>query len=208
MAWSLSAGLKRLASLPLTGATWVLHRRLTGRRAVLHVPVDGGGDVRAVALWLDLLRGVAADPLVATVVLEIAGTPGGWSTCEDLRGVIADLRRAGKRVVAWIDAPGNASLWIASAADEVVVPPLAELELTGLGVETSYLRSALDRLGLEADVEAAGAYKSFGEPFRRTHPSPEAREALVALLGEVQDTVERDLAASRGVPRAQVRDWL
>ncbi len=106
---------------------------------------------------------------------------------------------------AWVESPGNAAMWLASACDRVFLLRTGEVALVGLGAELTFLGGVLDRLGVEADIVAAGAYKSFGEQFTRTFASAENREATGLVLDDLQAALLDDVAAGRGISREAVR---
>ena len=188
-----------LISVPLRACVGFVHRRLGRRSGGLHLVVDAALDAAAAQAWVHRLHRVASDDAVDVVLLEIRQVPGGWATTGDVRGAIGRLRAAGKRVVAWVESPDNAGMWLASACDEVVVAPGVDVSLTGLGTELTFGAAALARFGVQPDFEAAGAYKSFGEPFTRTYASPESREATEALLGDLQESLVEGVALGRSL---------
>ena len=141
---------------------------------------------------------MGTDPNVAAVLLRIEAPPGGYAACQDLRSAIASVRRTGTAVYAWVDAPQNATMWIATACDRVFMMPTGEVALVGVGTELTFFGAALGRLGLEPDFEAAGAYKSFGEPFTRSFASPANQEALQQLVGDLHGQLIGDIAKDRG----------
>ena len=49
--------------------------------------------------------------------------------------------------IAYLDTGGEKEYYLASAAEEICVPPQAYVGLTGLSVEGSFLRGVLDKLG-------------------------------------------------------------
>ncbi|MEN0067565.1 MAG: S49 family peptidase, partial [Myxococcota bacterium] len=55
---------------------------------------------------------------------------------------------------------------------------------------------------------AAGAYKSFGEPFTRTFPSRENQEAMEAIVRELHEQLVAGIADGRELPPEQVQRWL
>src|SRR5689334_6774306 len=122
------------------------------------------------------LARVAADPQAAGVLLRIDGLAAGWATLQSLRDEIAHFREHGKRVVAYLLTPDTAGYYAACAADELLVPPSATLTIVGLRVEVQFLKEALAKAGLAAEVEAVSPYKSAGETFVRSDISPENRE--------------------------------
>ncbi|MBK9648606.1 MAG: S49 family peptidase [Deltaproteobacteria bacterium] len=93
------------------------------------------------------------------------------------------LRQDGILLIAKADGLDNRQLYLASACDRVVVSPPGEVSAVGVSAHSTFFGAALERLGLRFDVEAAGAYKSFGETFTRRGPSPESREATVTPGG-------------------------
>lgn len=52
---------------------------------------------------------------------------------------------------------------LASAFDEVYVPPSASISLRGFSVSGTFLRGTLDKVGVEPEVRRIGAYKSAGD---------------------------------------------
>lgn len=198
--------LGRALAVPVGGVLRFVHRRLTGRRVVLDVEIDAFDSTHQAQARLQRLRRVADDPRVAAVLFRLRKAPGQWATSQDFRGVIATLRAAGKKVYVLLETPGNALMWVASAADGVFMPPTSQLALVGVGLEVTFFAGALDKVGVHTDFEAAGAYKSFGEPFTRTFASTESREALTALLDGLQEELVSGVAEGRGLEEDVVRE--
>ena len=113
--------------------------------------------------------------------------------------MIAQLRAADKATYAWIETPGNAAMWIAVACQRVFAVPTGELNLVGVGVEMTFFGQALEQLGLQPDLEAAGAYKSFGEPFTRSFASAANLHATTELVADLHAQLIGDIAADRGL---------
>lgn len=190
---------KGIAAAPLGFLAGRVQRVATGPQAVLDLEVEAVDDSLQRQLLFHRLRRAADDPNVAAVLLRIREAPGSWAACSDLRDAIAALRSAGRAVYAWSESPGNREAWIASACDRVFVPPIGDVALVGLGVELTFFGAALSRLGVEPDFEAAGAYKSFGEPFTRSYASPANHEAVEHLVRDLQSQMLADVAAGRGL---------
>jgi protease-4 len=192
-----------LAAWPVGLSLGVVHRWVTGA-AVLEVTIDRVPDAMDRALLLQRLRRAASDTSIVAVLMRVKSSPGNYAATEDLVQVIGGIRRAGTPVYAWVETPGNAAMWIASAADRVFVVPTGEVALVGVGVEMTFFGSALERLGLQPDFEAAGAYKSFGETFTRGYPSPENLEAVTGLVFGLHQRLMLGIAEGRGMSREAV----
>jgi protease-4 len=129
------------------------------------------------------LEAVSSDGRPRGVILRIGNLEAGWAALEELRGELSHFRRRGGRVVVYLaDAADSRSYYLACAADEIFAAPLATLGVTGVRTRVDFLREALSRVGLEAEVVAVSPYKSAGDPYVRDDFSKEAREQAERLL--------------------------
>lgn len=195
-------------SLPVGGLFESLHRRATGTHAVLELRIRHWEQASARDQVLRRLRRVAAEDGVDALYLHIDAPPGSWAATQDLRHALEQVRHAGKKVYVLLESPGNATLWLATAADRVFCVPGGQVGLVGIGAELTFMGDALQRLGVEPDFEAAGAYKSFGEPFTRTHASPANQEATRALVDDLHEQLLEGVARGRGLEVETVRALL
>lgn len=144
------------------------------------------------------LARATADPELPCVLVDLSRLETGWSTLQTMHQLLAQARRGGKRVVAYLpEGGGLAEYHVATAADEIWLGPSAALTLTGLSVEATYLAPAFERLGLRAQVEAVGRYKTAGEAYVRHEMSPENAEMLGAILDEIEAAVVAGIEATR-----------
>src|SRR5215207_5729456 len=151
------------------------------------------------------LQRIAADPHAAGVLLKIDGLAAGWATLQSLRDELAHFRTSGKRSVAYLLTPDMAGYYAACAADEILIPPSAFLMITGLRAEVQFLKDALAKVGLAAEVEAVSPYKAAGEMFVRSDISPENRAQLERLLDLRFAEMVRAISAARAKTADQVR---
>lgn len=147
------------------------------------------------------IRDAAADPSVATIVLDI-DSPGGEAG--GMVGIASAIRaaREQKRVVAVVDdMAASAAYGIASAADEIVV---SETSVVGsIGVVLLHLdRSAeLAAQGVKPTLIHAGAHKVDGNAYG---PLPEAvRADMQARVNQIYESFLATVAAGRGEQRGR-----
>ena len=100
---------------------------------------------------------------------------------------MAFLRARGKRVFAYAPSPSMREYYLASAADAIVLHPAGELSLTGISQSVTFYKSAMDRIGVQADLVRIGAFKGAMEPFIMTEQSPDVRANKNRLLDDVFD---------------------
>lgn len=129
------------------------------------------------------LARISSDGRTRGVMLRLRALDAGWASLEELRRELLAFRERGGRVVAYLlDPVDSRSYYLACAADEILATPLATIAVTGLRSRVNFLKDALGRVGLEAEVIAVSPYKSAGDPYVRNDFSREAREQAERLL--------------------------
>jgi protease-4 len=215
------ANLLRLLVAPLwlTGhwlarpkAEWVvlrLHPRLTQfrpraaflRRLLARAPERGGSLEELLALVDQMVR----DDRIRGLLLHLPALEAGWATCQSVRDALSTLRQAGKQVVCYLPEGGaNRELYIALAADRIYAVPFSAFGPLGIAANPLYMRTLLDRLGLEVEVQACGEYKSAAEPALRDTMSAPAREQLEALLWAMHNRLAEALRERRGLSEERI----
>lgn len=146
----------------------------------------------------------AGDVRGAVLVLQdFAGQ--GLSTLQNLRRSIQRLQAAGKDVVVFTPYLDLAHYYVACAADRIIVPPSTTFNVLGLRLEVTFLKEALERVGVEADVLQVSPYKTAGNFLDKTEMTPEQREMLTWLLDDNYEMVTTGIAQGRGLTVAQVQ---
>jgi protease-4 len=147
---------------------------------------------------LDALRLAKDDARIKAVYLHLDDMSGaGMSKLRDLREAILEFRKSGKKVVAYGDTYMQAPFYLASLADEVYLHPEGLFLLRGFGGYRPYYKEGLDRLGVDIHVFRVGEYKSAVEPFLRNDMSPETKESLLDVYGDLWRDWLADVAEAR-----------
>ena len=153
-----------------------------------------------------ILERISADGRSRGVVLRIQGLATGWASLEELRAELEVFRKNGGRVVAYLTEADTGAYYLACAADEVLATPLATIGVAGVRTRVNFLKEALDRVGIEAEVFAVSPYKSAGESFTRTDFSPEAREQVERMQGRRYEELVRAISEGRNMGPKEVRE--
>jgi protease-4 len=155
----------------------------------------------SLARLAEAIDALARDRRIDGVVVTLGPLAGGWAKAQSLRGVLARLPRHGKRLVVHLSSPGMREYYVATAADTIAVDESGPVSLVGLAAEVTFFGGAFAKVGVEAQAEYRGKYKSFAETFTRADMSPAHREAVDALLDDVHADVVAAVAAARGLDR-------
>lgn len=151
--------------------------------------------------FLDLIQDLqraADDPLVGAVALNLSGSALPAELAWEVRAELIRLRSAGKRVVAFLDEGDIIRYWLASCADIVVMDPEGQLQLLGLVTGRTYLKHALEKLGLGFQELRFFKYKSAAETYANDRFSEADREQRSAYLNDVYELLRGEVCAGRG----------
>ncbi len=159
---------------------------------------------------LRALHEAAADPRVVGLIARVGG-PLPWTAMQELRLGVQAFAAVGKPTLAWAESLGESSgdmtaYVLATAFDEIWLQPGGGLGLLGVGVETTFLRGALDRLGVEPQVEQRHEYKNAADVVMRTGFTEAHRSALDRLSESIFQDAVATIADGRGLDAARVRE--
>lgn len=164
--------------------------------------IGGSHSLEEIAETASLLRG---SDWLEGVAFRIDGVLADTATAFGLRSVIAGLRQAGKRTVAYLPRVDLTAHYVASAAEEIVCPESADFFLHGLGLSMTFYRDALARFGVRFEKLAIDEYKNAFDTLIRQEMSPAQREQLEALLESFEAHHFQEIAAGRGLTVEDVR---
>ncbi len=153
----------------------------------------------------DQLDLIAANEHAAGVVITAHALETGFASIQGIRTALQAFRNRGKRVIAYLPQANTRLYYLASAADTIVMPEAGILDLVGLQLGVTFLKEALDRLGVVGEFEQIAEYKGAAEPFTRRTMSEPMRESLNAILDSVFEDVLTQTAAARRLAPAVLR---
>ncbi len=163
---------------------------------------DGGATVGSI---VGALRKAKVDDRVRGVVLAPSPSLTSWAAVQEIRDAVADYRTSGKPIVGYLEFGQRQAYYLASACDEVVMTPSSPLLLVGVSAYEMFLRGALDKVGLEADMVSAGDYKTAINTYTETTFTPEHREATEGLARDLYEQLIDGIAEARAMTPARVR---
>ena len=162
------------------------------------------------------LRGVlrtlyeAGDDSRVRGLLVKVGAGLSWARAQELRDGLQAFAKSGKLVVAWAETlgeggNGTADYLLATGCPEIWLQPSGEVGLMGIAAETTFLRGALDKLGIEPQLDKRYEYKSAADRVMRKEFTPEHREAIDKVLASSWEYAVDKIAAARSLDVDVVR---
>ncbi|HEX6184651.1 MAG TPA: S49 family peptidase, partial [Pyrinomonadaceae bacterium] len=156
-----------------------------------------GGETNSLSNLLLQLRKAKADKRVGAVLLDIGMLGGGWAKADEIREAVADFRKSGKPIYAYMEFGGDKEYYIATAAERVYVPPIGDLFINGLAAESMHFKGTFDKLGIYWDSYQIAEYKTAPESFTREDMSEGEKEQLNSLLDEIFNRYVSQVAEAR-----------
>jgi protease-4 len=153
---------------------------------------------------LDSVERAKDDSRVDSLLVHFRGTGIGWAKAEEIRSALLDFNGSGKKLVSYLEYGGTLDYYLASAADTIHIHPQSILDLRGLNAEVTFMKSTLDKLGIEAEFEQIGAYKNAPDVYTRESLSGPHREALAAIVDDLYDRLVDSIATSRNLSVREV----
>src|ERR1700760_1985316 len=162
---------------------------------------------------LDALRRAREDDQVQALIAKVGGQALGLATVQELRAAIAQFRAAGKLAYAWSESfgefgQGNSPYYLATAFDRIYLQPSGSLGLTGGVVEQVFLRSALDKIGVNFESGARREYKTAAHQFTEERFTDAAREENQHLAASIASQLTTAIADRRGKNPEEARTLL
>lgn len=148
-------------------------------------------------------RAAINDSTVKGIIFDIDSPGGTVYGVEELASLIMSSRGT-KPIVSMINSLcASAAMWIASAADEIVITPSGEAGSIGVYSQHVDISKFLESSGQKVSLISAGEFKVEGNPFE-----PLSEEAMKYIQSRVDDyyaSFTQAVAKGRGVPVAKVR---
>jgi protease-4 len=148
---------------------------------------------------IDRIKKAKGDANVKALYLQIDGLHLGWGKLDEMTRAIADFRKTGKKVFAYVESGETADYALALACDEVCMPEGGWLMLVGMRMEVSFYKDLFEKIGVKADMLQMGDFKGAAEPYTRSSLSEPNKKQLLSLL---DDNFEHGLVARVAKARA------
>lgn len=142
---------------------------------------------------------LSKDDACKGLFLEIKAPSMHMSQWEEIRDALLDFKSRDKKIYTYSIYYGLGSLYLSSVADSVFLHPAGEIWIPGVQAKRMYFKGTMEKLGIEAQIERIGKFKSAAEPFERKEMSEEDSLQFTKYLGDVYYPVIETIAKARGI---------
>src|SRR5208282_3452021 len=156
------------------------------------------------------LESAAIDDDVCAIVVEIASFGAGLATAHEIHRLMRAAQTGGKRVIALLrgDGAGLREYLVAAGAGEIVANPDTMLTMLGVATGGVFLKSALDKLKIQAQTLQWKEYKGAAETLGRDTMSPAVRESMEAIVADWEKILVEAIASARNMAAERARELI
>lgn len=162
-----------------------------------------GDAVPSVTLWnaVKAIKKAESDPYINFIYLKADGISADIAQVEELRHALAEFRQSGKAVVSFCEFPSLGSYYLASVSDKVYLSANhgAGPQISGVASQLIFLGDLLNKLDVNVQLIRHGKFKSAGEMFIKSEPSPENMLQTKEMIGSIWNSLAEEIAETRGV---------
>ena len=145
------------------------------------------------------IKKAKTDSNIKGIFLDESDVTPGEATSEEIRNALIDFKKSGKFVVAYAEIYSQGFYYLASVADKVYINPKGMFSFHGFSQQITFLKGALDKIGIEAQIIKVGTYKSAVEPYFLTKMSDANRLQVTSYLGSLYDHFLGQISQSRKI---------
>ena len=169
------------------------------------VLTGGGGQAKSFYAMLEQVDELAADDSTDTVLFDLSQSVGmNGAQLAEVERCLQKVRES-KKVVAYLENAGRIEYSIASQCDQILMADMGGLDFGSMAMTTTYMKDALDLLGVRMDIVRCGDFKGAVEPYVQSEMSAHLRRHYVDMLEHMNADVVRRVADGRGLAFDKVR---
>jgi protease-4 len=136
---------------------------------------------------IDALDRGAKDDRVVGLVARIGAASIPLAQVQEIREAVQRFRARKKFAVAYAETfgefgPGNGAYYLATAFDQIYLQPSGDVGLTGILMESPFVKGTIDKLGMKFHGDHRYEYKNALNFFTETKYTPPHREAMEKVM--------------------------
>ncbi len=147
------------------------------------------------------------DDRVKGLFIRVGGAGMPSAQAEELRDAFKSFRAKGKFVIAHAQAfysNGMGDYFLASAADQIYLQPVSEMNTAGVAATSVFLKGLMDKVSAVPEFTQRYEYKNAANMFTQTDYTAAHREATQRLIDSVFESATAGIAGDRKMTRDQL----
>ncbi len=148
---------------------------------------------------LENLKKAKDDENIDGIYLNLSSISTGIASLEEIRNALIDFKKSDKFIISYADYYTQGTYYLASIANKIFLNPQGGLDFRGLSAEIMFYKSALEKVGIEAQIIRHGKFKSAVEPFMLDKMSESNRKQTSVFLKSIWDRMVKGISEERKI---------
>ena len=153
---------------------------------------------------VDAIDRGAVDDRVKGMVARVGAVPMGMAQTQELREAVARFRAHKKFAIAFGETfgefgPGNNAYYLATAFDQIYLQPSGDVGLTGVMLETPFIKGTLNKLDASFRGDHRYEYKNALNTFTETKYTPPHKEAMEKVMNSWMGQLKDGICTTRQI---------
>ncbi|MFZ0478939.1 MAG: signal peptide peptidase SppA [Terriglobales bacterium] len=153
---------------------------------------------------IDAIDRGADDDRVVGMIARIGAAPIPMAQLQEIRDAVARFRAHKKFAVAYSETfgefgPGNGAYYLATAFDQIYLQPSGDVGLTGIIMESPFIKGTLAKLGMSFHGDHRYEYKNALNFYTETKYTDAHREAMTGILNAWFSQIKDGICKARGI---------
>jgi protease-4 len=153
---------------------------------------------------VDALDRGAEDDRVVGLIARIGAAPMSVAEIQEIREAVTRFRTHKKFAIAYAETfgefgPGNGAYYLATAFDQIYLQPSGDVGLTGIIMETPFIKGTLGKLGVTFHGDHRYEYKNALNFYTETKYTPPHKEAMTAIMNSWFAQIREGICQARGI---------
>jgi protease-4 len=138
------------------------------------------------------------------MVAKIGAAPLGMAKVQEIREAVQRFRAHKKFAIAYAETfgefgPGNGAYYLATAFDQIYLQPSGDIGLTGIIMETPFVKGTLSKLGVTFHGDHRYEYKNALNTLTETKYTPPHKEALAGIMTSWFNQMKEGICQARQI---------
>ena len=153
---------------------------------------------------VDAIDRGASDDRVVGMIAKIGAAPMGMAQTQEIRDAVLRFRGHKKFAVAYSETfgefgPGNGAYYLATAFDHIYLQPSGDVGLTGIILESRFIKGTLSKLGMSFHGDHRYEYKNALNFYTETKYTGPHKEAMTAIMNSWFNQMKDGICQARQI---------
>ena len=153
---------------------------------------------------VDAIDRGAGDGRVVGMIARVGAAPMSMAEIQEIREAIMRFRAHKKFTIAYAETfgefgPGNGAYYLATAFDQIYLQPSGDVGLTGIILESPFVKGTLGKLGVTFHGDHRYEYKNALNFYTESKYTPAHKEAMTAIMNSWFNQMKEGICQARGI---------